>query len=142
MNGVSPMYNLITMVIISGIGNVSAGGIAWLFVKEAFGGMALGILLGYAGFLLLRSIDNYIVEVLITLAIVMGGYWLAGYLHVSGLLAMVMAGIITGNKSRQTVMSDMTRDYIDKFWEMMDEVLNAILFLLVGVSPMYNLITM
>ncbi len=126
------VFITVYQVIISGIENVSIAGVAWLFIKEAFGGMALGILLGYLGFLILRSIDNYIVEVLITLAIVMGGFWLAGYLHVSGLLAMVMAGIITGNKSRQAGMSDITRDYIDKFWEMMDEVLNAVLFLLVG----------
>ncbi len=91
-----------------------------------------GVMLGYIGFWVLRTIDNYIVEVLITLAIVMGGYLLADRLHISGPLAMVAAGIITGNKSRQHGMSDVTRDYVDKFWEMMDEVLNAILFLLIG----------
>lgn len=94
--------------------------------------MAFGALLGYMGFWILGSIDNYLVEVLITVAIVMGGYLLAGYLHVSGPLAMVIAGIITGNKSMEENMSDVTKDYIKKFWQMMDEVLNAILFLLVG----------
>ncbi|MEO6456626.1 MAG: cation:proton antiporter, partial [Ginsengibacter sp.] len=106
--------------------------VAWLFIKEAGGGIAFGVLLGYIGFWVLRSIENYVVEVLITVSIVMGGYLLAEYLHVSGPLAMVMAGIITGNKSIKQGMSDITRDYIDKFWQMMDEVLNAILFLLVG----------
>jgi CPA1 family monovalent cation:H+ antiporter len=119
-------------VITAGIQNISAGKIAWMFITQAGGGITFGVLLGYMGFWILRSIDNYVVEVLITIAIVMGGYLLADYLHISGPLAMVTAGIITGNKSRQESMSDITRDYIDKFWQMMDEVLNAILFLLVG----------
>ncbi|HWJ90205.1 MAG TPA: cation:proton antiporter, partial [Flavisolibacter sp.] len=79
---------------------------------------------------LMRSIDNYHVEVLITLAMVMGGYLLAIHLHISGPLAMVVAGIITGNKAE--AMSDVTRDYVNKFWELLDEIFNAILFLLIG----------
>ncbi len=116
----------------AGLQNMSTGKIVWLFIKEAGGGIAIGFLLGYTGFWALRSIDNYKVEVLITLAIVMGGYLLADVLHISGPLAMVVAGIVTGNKSREEVMSDTTRNYIDKFWEMMDEIMNAILFLLIG----------
>jgi CPA1 family monovalent cation:H+ antiporter len=112
--------------------NITFLKIGWLFLKEAGGGILFGALLGYVGFLLLRSIDNYVVELLITLAIVMGGYLLAFNLHISGALAMVVAGIITGNKSRDHGMSVNTRDYIDKFWKMIDEVLNAILFLLIG----------
>jgi len=119
-------------IISAGIQNITVMQIGWLFLKEAGGGILLGVALGYIGFWALRSIDNYIVEVLITLAIVMGGYLLANYLHISGPLAMVVTGIITGNKSRVEGMSDVTSDYIDKFWEMMDEVLNAILFLLIG----------
>ncbi len=115
-----------------GYDNVSALQIGWLFIKEAGGGLIFGLLLGYIGFWALRSIDNYVIEVLITLAIVMGGYSFADYLHISGPLAMVVAGIITGNKSLEQGTSDVTRDYIDKFWEMIDEVLNAILFLLIG----------
>jgi len=115
-----------------GYDNVSALQIGWLFLKEAGGGLIFGLLLGYIGFWALKSIDNYVIEVLVTLAIVMGGYALAGYLHISGPLAMVVAGIVTGNKSLEKGTSDVTRDYIDKFWEMMDEVLNAILFLLIG----------
>src|SRR5450759_4992135 len=92
-------------VITSGIQNTSAVKIAWLFIKEAGGGIAFGVLLGYIGFWVLKSIDNYIVEVLITIAIVMGGYLLADNLHISGPLAMVMAGIITGNKSMEEGMS-------------------------------------
>ncbi len=115
-----------------GIENVSAWKVLWLFVKEAGGGFMFGYLLGYVGYLALRSIDNYVVEVMITLAIVMGGYTLADDMGISGPIAMVVAGLITGNKSMVEGMSDITRDYIGKFWEMMDEVMNAILFLLIG----------
>ena len=126
------VFITIEEIISAGIQNITFMQIGWLFLKEAGGGILFGIALGYVGFWALRSIDNYIVEVLITLAIVMGGYLLANHFRISGPLAMVVAGIITGNKSRSDGMSDNTRDYIDKFWEMMDEVLNAILFLLIG----------
>ena len=132
-DGVAVVIFLAILEIIDvGIQNVSAGQIVWLFIKEAGGGVLYGCLLGYIAFLALRSIDRYIIEVGITLAIVMGGYSLANYLHVSGPLAMVVAGLITGHKSRAFGMSDTTRDYVDKFWEMLDEFLNGILFLLIG----------
>jgi len=115
-----------------GIENTSIWSILWLFVREAGGGLLLGWLLGYLCFYMLRSINNYVVELIITLAAVMGGYSFAEFLHVSGPLAMVMAGLITGNKSIDHVVSDLTRDYLYKFWEMIDEVMNAILFLLIG----------
>lgn len=103
-----------------------------LFLKEAGGGITWGLILGYGGFYLLKSIDHYQVEVLITIAVVMGGYLLASYLHVSGPLAMVVAGIIIGNKGTREGMSDTTKDYVNKFWELIDEMLNALLFLLIG----------
>jgi CPA1 family monovalent cation:H+ antiporter len=112
--------------------NISFLQITGLFIKEAGGGVLWGIILGYAGFYLLRSIDHYQVEVLITLAMVMGGYLLASIIHVSGPLAMVVAGIITGNKGMEQAVSDVTRDYLKKFWELIDEILNAILFILIG----------
>jgi len=126
------VFTTITEVVRVGIDNVSAGSIIWLFLKEACGGFAFGLLLGYVGFLALKSINNYTIEVLITLAIVMGGYTFADYLHISGPLAIVAAGIVTGNQSLEYGTSDETRDYITKFWEMIDEVMNAILFLLIG----------
>jgi len=119
-------------VVYTGVDNLSAGQITWLFIREALGGLIWGALVGYAGFLMLRSIDNYKVEVLITLAMVMGGYSFADKLHVSGPLAMVVAGIITGNKGKMLAMSDTTRDYLGKFWSLIDEILNAVLFLLMG----------
>lgn len=114
-----------------GADHVTAGQVAWTFVREAGGGILWGFALGYGGVLLLRSIDNYQVEVLMTLALVMGGYLLATALHISGPLAMVVAGIVMGNKGRAE-MSDTTRSYLGKFWELVDEILNAVLFLLIG----------
>jgi CPA1 family monovalent cation:H+ antiporter len=108
--------------------------ILMLFGQEAIGGLVLGIIIGFIGFKLIASIDNYQVEVLITLAIVMGGYTLAHYLHVSGPLAMVAAGLITGNQSKIRGMSDVTAEYVDKFWELIDEILNAVLFVLIGLE--------
>jgi monovalent cation:H+ antiporter, CPA1 family len=82
----------------------------------------------------MRSIDNYIVEVLITLSVVMGGYSLADGVGVSGPLAMVAAGILIGNIGKDSVMSDITIEYVDKFWELIDEILNAVLFVLIGLQ--------
>lgn len=130
-----------------GIANLSAVDIGLLFLREAIGGILLGFALGYTGFYLLKSIDNYKVEVVITLAVVTGGYSLAEILQVSGPLSMVVAGIITGNRGRRYAMSDTTQSYVDKFWEMTDEILNALLFMLIGfeflvidLKPIYLLI--
>lgn len=123
--------------------------VALLFIQEALGGLILGLACGYAAFLLMRSIDNYKVEVMITLALVMGGYSLASLLHVSGPLAMVAAGIIIGNQGKEFAMSRKTLEYVDKFWELVDETFNAILFVLIGLEllaidfiPVYTLIGM
>ncbi len=105
-----------------------------LFAKEAAGGLLLGLVFGWVGYKLMSTIDNYTVEVIITLAVVMGGYTLAYYTHVSGPLAMVVAGLITGNHGKELGMSAMTADYVDKFWEVIDEILNASLFVLIGLE--------
>ncbi len=110
------------------------GEAAWLFVEEAGGGMLLGGLLGAMTFALLKSIDQYQVEVLLTLALVIGGYTLATHLHVSGPIAMVVAGLIIGNQGRRHAMSDHTRENLDNFWELLDEILNAVLFVLIGME--------
>jgi CPA1 family monovalent cation:H+ antiporter len=104
-----------------------------LFGRQALGGILLGLIVGYLGFKFMKSIDNYKIEVLLTLAVVMGGYSLADWLHVSGPLAMVAAGILIGNKAKKTSMSNETSAYVDKFWELIDETLNAILFVLIGL---------
>ena len=103
-----------------------------LFVQEAIGGVAIGLALGYFLHLLLRSIDHYETEVLITLAFVMGGYALSSYLHLSGALAMVIMGLMAGNYRPKVSMSDTTHEYINKFWELIDVILNAILFILIA----------
>ncbi len=108
--------------------------ISGLFLREALGGIALGLLSGYGGFLLMKSIDNYKVEILITLAIVMGGYLLASKVEVSGPLAMVTAGIFIGNRGKRLAMSEVTRENISKFWELIDDIMNAFLFLLIGLE--------
>lgn len=118
----------------TGTSHFSLGHSMLLFMQEAGGGLLFGFALGYAGFLLVRSIDNYQVEVLITVAIVMGGYTLADVLHVSGPLAMIVAGIVTGNTGKHHAMSETAREYLDKFWELVDEIMNAILFLLIGLQ--------
>jgi len=108
--------------------------IAVLFAEEALGGIVFGLVLGALGYYLLNTIDNYKVEVLITLALVMGGYGLALYLHTSGPIAVVVAGLITGSVLRKHAMSDRTRRSVDVFWELIDEILNVILFALIGLE--------
>ncbi len=115
-------------------GSSGALGIAKLFLVEAGGGILWGGLLGFISYYLLRSIDSYQVEVLITLALVTGGYRAASAMHISGPLAMVVAGLMIGNHGRLLAMSDVTRAHLDKFWELVDEVLNAVLFLLIGLE--------
>ena len=107
-----------------------------LLLREAGGGLLYGLVLGYITFRFLRSVDNYQVEVMLTLAAVMGGYMLANKLHVSGPLAMVVAGLVVGNHGREFAMSDTTRLYVDMFWEMIDDILNAVLFVLIGMEVM------
>jgi CPA1 family monovalent cation:H+ antiporter len=110
------------------------GEVALMLVREAGGGLVFGAALGAAMFALLRSIDNYKVEVMITLAGVLGGYELARQLHISGPLAMVVAGLIMGNHGRSLAMSDTTRHHVDLFWELLDDILNALLFVLLGLE--------
>ena len=105
-----------------------------LFAEEALGGLVYGLLLGYVTYVLLRTVDNYHVEIMITLATVLGGYALARVLHVSGPLAVVVAGLMIGNHGRYLAMSEKTRGNMDTFWELIDEILNAILFVLIGLE--------
>jgi len=112
--------------------DLSFSSILGLLAKEALGGVALGLLLGYIASKTIGKIDNYKLEVLITLAVVMGGHLVASAMHMSGPLAMVAAGLVVGNYGRQFSLSEVSKDYLDKFWELIDEILNAILFLIIG----------
>jgi CPA1 family monovalent cation:H+ antiporter len=115
-------------------GEMGAAEIALLFAEEAIGGALLGLVTGYACYRALASIDEYSLEVLLTLALVMGTYALAIRLHTSGPIAMVVAGLIIGNRGMKFAVSETTRDYLHKFWSMLDEILNSVLFLLIGLE--------
>ncbi len=112
----------------------TAGAIGLLLLREVGGGLLAGLAIGYVGYRLMKSIDHFQTEILITLAMVVGGYALCHALHVSGPLAMVVAGVFTGNSARDEAMSEQTQDYLIKFWEVLDEVLNALLFVLMGLE--------
>ena len=114
--------------------HLHAGELALFLAEEALGGAALGLALGWVGYLALRSIDSYQIEVLITLALVAGGFALAGLIHVSGPLAVVVMGLFIGNRGRRLGMSEKTREHLDSFWELLDEVFNAVLFVLIGLE--------
>lgn len=117
-----------------GAEEASAASIAVLFVQEAFGGAIFGFAIGWIAYQMLKSVDNYQVEILISLAIVTGGYVLAYNLHLSGPIAMVVAGLMIGNHGRRFAMSEKTREHLDTFWELVDEILNAVLFVLIGLE--------
>ncbi|MBK8610489.1 MAG: sodium:proton antiporter [Chitinophagaceae bacterium] len=117
-----------------GTDKVTIGDISLLLLTEIGGGILLGWLLGYVGYWMMKKIDHYQSEILITLAIVMGGYALAQLLHLSGPLAMVFAGLVTGSRSKEDAMSDVTEQYVYKFWELVDVLLNAVLFVLIGLE--------
>jgi len=127
------IFSLLLGMLASGVAP-SAGAGLQLLLHEAGGGLLFGGLLGWLSYRLLKSVDSYQVEVLLTLATVTGGYALASRLHVSGPLAMVVVGLIIGNQGRALAMSDTTRRYVDMFWELLDEILNAVLFVLIGME--------
>ncbi len=109
--------------------------IATLFGQEVIGGIALGLFLGWITYLLMKSIDNYEVEVILTISAVMGGTMLAHKFHLSAPLAMVTAGLIVGNDTvRNSAMSATTEVYVDKFWELIDVLLNTVLFVMIGME--------
>jgi CPA1 family monovalent cation:H+ antiporter len=133
-DGVAVVLFIVLLRFADGSGDTGAIQIATLFIVEALGGAVLGGVLGWLTYLMLKSVDNYQVEVLLTLALVMGGYALASSLHVSGPIAMVVAGLLIGNHGRTLAMSDKTRLHLDNFWELVDEILNAVLFVLIGLE--------
>jgi CPA1 family monovalent cation:H+ antiporter len=127
------IFSLLLGMLASGATPTVAGA-SELLLREAGGGIAFGLALGYVTYRLLKSVDHYQVEVMLTLAAVLGGYALAAHLHVSGPLAMVVTGLMIGNHGRAIAMSSTTRRYVDMFWELIDEILNAVLFVLIGME--------
>lgn len=133
-DGVAVVVFLILLEIATGGHEVTFQHISFLFIEEAVGGIVFGFVTGMIAFFMLKAVDNYQVEILVTLALVMGGYALANMLHVSGPIAVVVAGLLIGNKGRLLAMSEKTRGHLDSFWELIDEVLNAVLFLMIGME--------
>lgn len=113
---------------------VGLSSVAMLFLKEVVGGAVFGLVIGLAAYHMLKNVENYQVEILITLALVTGGYSVAYVWHLSGPIAMVVAGLLIGNHGRSFAMSETTREHLDTFWELVDEILNAVLFVLIGLE--------
>lgn len=133
-DGVGVVVFLGLLEIATGAVEPDAAHLTKLFLWEAGGGAALGFALGWVTYRMLRSVDNYQVEVLLSLALVAGGYALVNRLHMSGPIAMVVAGILIGNLGRAYAMSPTTIEHVDTFWELLDEILNAVLFVLIGLE--------
>lgn len=133
-DGVGVVVFLVLLGVATGGDEMTTTHVVGLFALESIGGVLFGLGLGFVGYIMLRGVDNYQVEALITLALVSGGYALAEVMHVSAPIAIVVAGLFIGNKGRMLAMSDKTRERLDDFWELIDEILNAILFLLIGVE--------
>jgi len=135
-DGVGVVIFLILLEIATSGHEMSAARIVMLFVQEAIGGGLLGLGTGMLAYWMLKQVDNYQVEILITLGLATGGYALAEALHLSAPIAIVVAGLFIGNHGRSFAMSEDTRQNLDTFWELADEVLNAVLFLLIGLEVM------
>lgn len=133
-DGVGVVVFVVLLMVLQMPGEVGPAQIGIIFLEEAVGGVLFGLVLGALGYYLTHTIDDYKVEVLITLALVMGGYAMAMHLHTSGPIAIVVAGLLTGSFLREHTMSVQTRQSLDDFWELIDEILNVILFALIGLE--------
>lgn len=133
-DGVGVVVFLVMLSLVQQPDSFSLSHVVRLFVVEAVGGVLFGLVLGAIGYYLLKTVENHKVEILITLAIVMGGYALALELHTSGPIAIVVTGLLIGSVARKRAMTKTTREYLDEFWELIDEVLNIVLFVLIGLE--------
>lgn len=115
-------------------GATTFSGVALLFAQETLGGVVFGFVAGLATYYLIKTVDDYSVELMLTLALVAGGYTLATHLHLSGPIAMVVAGLFIGNHGRAFGMSARTRQHLDTFWLLVDDILNTVLFVLIGLE--------
>ncbi len=133
-DGVGVVVFIVMLGIASGGHATGVGDILILFAQEAIGGALFGIVIGWLGYLLLKRVDEFTVEIMLTLAMVCGGYAMASWLHLSGPIAIVVAGLLVGNYGRNFAMSETTRGHLDHFWELIDEILNAVLFIWMGLE--------
>ncbi len=140
-DGVGVVVFLVLLDIALGGHHIGPTDVWLLFLKEAVGGAAFGLVTGYICYLMLKSIDDYQTEILLTLALVSGGYSLCDILHISGPIAVVVAGLLIGNRGRILAMSQRTRQHLDTFYELIDNILNAVLFVLMGMEVLLLNIT-
>ena len=126
------VFTIAVAIAFGGSGPVTPGSVALLFLTEAVGGALLGLLTGWLVFFVMRSIDEYTLEIMLSLALVTGTYVIASRLHLSGPIAVVVAGLLIGNRGTRLAMSETTRTHLLNFWELIDEILNSLLFLLIG----------
>ena len=135
-DGTGVVVFLTLLALTAGDGGVDLGATALLFATEVVGGMLYGLAVGYLGFRMLRAVDSYAVEIMITLALCTAGYAGAEALHVSAPIAVVLMGLIVGNRGKREAMSEQTRQRLFDFWEVLDELLNLLLFGLIGLEMM------
>ena len=140
-DGVGVVVFSVILGIALGSGAVSFAHISLLFIEEAVGGALFGGLIGWVVYRLLKSVDHYEVEILLTLALVLGGYSLASYFHLSGPIAMVVAGLLIGNRGKAFAMSENTHTQLFSFWDLIDEFLNSVLFVLIGLEVLILTLT-
>lgn len=133
-DGIGVVVFLVLLGLATGSHDATAGSIGLLLAQEVVGGIVFGLVLGTGVYYMLKDIDNYQLEVLLTLALVMGGYAFANFIHISGPIAIVVAGLFIGNHGRMFAMTEKTRAHLDTFWELIDEILNAVLFVLIGLE--------
>ncbi|MCZ6625806.1 MAG: sodium:proton antiporter [Deltaproteobacteria bacterium] len=133
-DGIGVVVFIVLMGIAEGAHELGMAEIGLLFAQETLGGALFGLAIGLLAYWMLKGVDNYSVEILITLALATGGYALAEGLHFSAPIAIVVAGLLIGNHGRALAMSEKTREHLDTFWELVDEVLNAVLFVLIGLE--------
>ena len=133
-DGVGVVVFITLLGLASGESDLDALGVALMFTKEVIGGLVFGFIAGLLTYKLLKEVDNYQVEILLTLALVAGGYSLASSMHISGPIAIVIAGLFIGNHGRRFAMSAKTREHLDMFWQSVDELMNSILFVLIGLE--------
>lgn len=133
-DGVGVVVFTALLALASGGADVGAAEVAELFAVEALGGAIVGLTTGYVAYRAMKAIDDYSVEVLISIALAMGCYSLASALHMSGPIAVVVAGILVGNRGPKDALSDVTQRYLFGFWTLVDQILNSVLFLLIGLE--------
>jgi monovalent cation:H+ antiporter, CPA1 family len=133
-DGTGVVAFLVLLGIATGTSEPTFGAVATLLAKEVLGAFVVGLAVGYLAFFMLKGVDSYPVEILITLALATGGYSFAEHLHVSAPLSVVVMGLVIGNHGAKSAMSETTRQHLFSFWELLDEVLNLVLFGLIGLK--------